>query len=150
MPNIGYFPVTGYPKPLAIPPSAFVPCTDTQDWETRQTHVQNRAVLVSQYFFAPVILPDKAIVKKLTFFGYRDDAVADMDLILHRQDRANNEVTMAIVGADWIGGFSSGYDDTISYAVIDNENYDYSLSLILNPNDDPLDVYLTGVLIDWS
>ena len=150
MPHIGNFPIIYFPKPLAIPPPAFVPNLDTQDWEITQAYVRNRAVLTQQVYVAPVYLPDGATVTKLTLYGGRVDVDAVMQLWLRRSNRQMGLETMATVLADWTTGYSSGYDDTIDYAVIDNENYDYSLELILDPNDAVEDVTFTGALIDWD
>ena len=148
-PHVGNFP-REYPKPLAIPPSAFVPNLDTQDWNIRDGYVGNRAALTQQNYFAPVYLPDGVTVNKLTLHGYRDDADAVMTLGLHRNNREGGLETLASVTADWITGYSSKSDEAIDYPVIDNENYDYSLELILDPNDDVLDVRFAGALIDWN
>ena len=148
-PHVGNFP-REYPKPLAIPTSAFVPQLDTQDWEILQIYVRNRSILTQQNYYAPVYLPDGVTVNKLTLYGNRDDAAAAMSIILRRNLRVGGGETMAEVIADWTTGYSSKSNETIDYPVIDNENYDYSLKLLLDPNDAVTDVMLTGALIGWN
>ena len=148
-PNVGNFP-REYPRPLAIPPSAFVPQLDTQDWEILQIYVRNRSILTQQNYYAPVYLPDGVTVNKLTLHGNRDDADAVMVLCLRRNNRQGVLEAMALVTADWTTGYSSKSDEAIDYPVIDNENYDYSLELTLDPNDAVTDVEFTGSLIGWN
>ena len=150
MPNVGNFPVPAYPKPLAIPPSAFVPRNDTYDWEIIPAYVHNRTILTLTEFNAPVTLPQGARVKKLTLYGYRDDALATMALTLFHNDREGVETIMAAVTADWETGYSSGEDATIADPEIDNETRNYSLRLQLDPNDGVSDVQFTGAIIEWD
>ena len=150
MAHIGNFPEKGFPKPLVIGPPAFQSGYDTQDWDLNEKWLKNRTSLSIQYFHAPVILPHKARIKKLTLNGYRDDALAAMSLFLRRFNKIDSSVDMAQVIADWTIGHSSGYDDTINYDVIDNENYAYSLYVAIEPNDAVEDVYFECATIEWD
>ena len=150
MPHIGNFPYGIFPKPLSIGPSAFVPETDTQDWLIRGTYIQNRAALGLQEFSAAVYLPQGARVTKLTLYGYRDDGLAQLLLQLARSSSAGVVTDMASVEADWTTGDSSGYDDTITDPVIDNENYSYHLVVTLTPNDAVNDIRFRRAQIDWT
>ena len=150
MPHIGNFPERGCPKPLAIPPPAFVPGDDAYDWKIFPTWVQNRSALTLTEFYAPVFLPQGVTVKKLTLYGYRDDAAATMTLALFHNDREGIQTSMVLVTADWETGYSSREQTTIADAKIDNENRNYSLRLQLDPNDAVGDVKFTGALIDWD
>jgi hypothetical protein len=58
-----------------------------------------------------------------------------MSLTLQRTSNTGNTSDMAVVTAGWTSGSSSGYDNTISNPIIDNNNYSYQLKLVLNPND---------------
>ena len=150
MPHIGNFPEKGFPKPLSIGPTAFQSGFDTQDWNRSEKWLKNRTSLSVQYFHAPVILPHGARVKKLTLNAYRDDALATLLLYLRRFNKINSSVDMAQVMPDWTTGHDSGYDDTISYDVIDNENYAYSLYLHIDPNNSVEAVYFECATIDWQ
>ena len=150
MPHIGNFPAPGYPKPLSIHPSAFMPSYDTYAWRYTDSTLRNNAVLTAQYFYAPVYLPQGARVTKLTLFGYREDILADLILQLFRVTAVGTQTEMAVVIADWEADFSSKYDDTIVNPVVDNENYSYMLKVEINPNDADSDVMLSKAQIDWQ
>jgi len=134
---------------ISIPPAAFVPSADTYDWTLTIGYLKNRTVTTIQHFYAPVILPHGVTVTKLTLFGYRDDALSEFMAVLERTDRETNSNSLATVIADWTDGLNSKYDNSISNATIDNANYNYTLTLAINPNDDVGDVYFTGALIEF-
>lgn len=150
MPHFGYFAPIGYPKPLIIPAASFVPELDTQDWLIHVECVRNNAVLTQQRFNSGVLLPHGVTVKRLTLIGWRNDAAASMVLVLARRSHDGDQIIMTSVTADWTIGDSEGYSETISGAVIDNNNYYYSLYLTLDPNDSVLDVRFRKARIDWQ
>ena len=127
-----------------------MPYLDTQDFYYDPSELRNRAALGGQTFGAPVLLPQAANVTKVTLFGYRNDALADLELRLYRTSNTGTSELMAEIIADWTTGYSSGYDDTITNPQIDNKNYQYVLTLALVPNDDVLDVRLVKAQIDWN
>ena len=137
-------------SPVSIPPPAFVPFLDNQDFEIRQEFLKNRAVLVVQYFVAPVIFPDGVTVTKLTLYGYRDDVDAVLALGLNRVHRLGGSNLMASVTSNWTTGWSSFYDDTINNSIINNGIYSYALVLTLNPNDAVADVKFSGAKIEFT
>jgi hypothetical protein len=137
-------------SPMSINPSAFIPPLDTHNFDLDEYRLINRTALTSQYFFAPLNLPHAATLTKLTLYGYRNDALADFLLFLFRTDHATTRVIMASIDAGWTSGYSSGFDDTISSPIIDNDNYQYSLRLTLDPNDSVLDVMFTGAKIEFT
>ena len=147
MPHTGNFP----PKlsPLSIPAAAFVPYNDIYDFTIDHTQIFNRTSLEIHLYYAPVILPHGATVSKVTLYGYRNDALAAMTLILYRVDPTESVAEMAMLMADWTLGAGSIYDDTIDYATIDNENYQYILEVGLDPNDDISDVRFFGAKIEF-
>ena len=150
MPHIGYFPIIYYPKPLSVNPSAFLSVDDQYDWLDAGLGFQNRASVAEQEFHAPVCLPTGARVTKLTLYGYRDDVLATLRMRLQRVRPGYLFDLMAEVVADWTGGGGSGYDDTIDFDVIDNDQYHYRLNLTLDPNDAVGDVCLYWAKIDWT
>lgn len=137
-------------SPVSIHPAAFIPLDDAEDWDVTAVRLANRASLNLQGFYAPVILPHGVTVTKVTLYGYRDDAAASMLLRLRRTDRQGSNDIMALAQANWTDGYNSIYDDTIASALIDNENYSYSLELQLNPNDSVNDVRFTGAKIAFT
>lgn len=137
-------------SPISIHPAAFVPRYDTQDWKIQTDYLMNRVVVGLQRFYAPVVFPDGVAVTKLTLFGYRDIATADMLLSLLRNNREGVENSMASVTADWIDGYGSKYDNTIANALISTSSYGYCLYLTLDPDSTPDEIKLTGVEITFS
>lgn len=141
--------ISGF-KTVAICPADFTPGQEDYDWIQSYNQLHNRTSLTLQTFSAPVILPNGVTISKITLYGYRDDAEAEMSIRLYRNDPLGSSDLMAEVVADWTSGSSSGYDDTISYATIDNVNYTYGLILRLDPNDAVSDVNFTGVKIELA
>jgi len=137
-------------SPISIPASSFLPFYDTYDYERTRELLKNRVTLTPQYYSAPVIFPPSVTVTKVTLYGYRDDASATLSLYLARVDRVGSLVTMATCVSNWITGYSSIYDDIISYAVINNNNYSYALALIVDADDDVDNVKLSGVKIEFT
>ena len=138
------------PMPLSIGPMAFMPVYDTDDFQIDLSMICKNTGLDPATFNAPVYFPHGATVTKLTLVGYRDDAAATLILRLRRTNDAGTTQLMAEVFADWTIGDSSGYDDTIDYATIDNVNWRYYLTLVLDPNDQVTDVRMYRVVIEWS
>ena len=150
MPHIGNFPEKGFPKPLSIGPPNIFPRNDGVDWYIDGNELRKNVSLELGLYWVPVYLPQKARVTKLTLYGYRDDTLAGFSVILKRVSNVGVADDMAMVEATWTDGNGSGYDDTISYAVIDNENYSYLIALSLEPNDSVDDVRFRRAQIDWQ
>ena len=150
MPHIGNFPIPGYPKPLAVHPSAFVVGTSEYEWFGTTYDLKNRAALTLQIWRTPVFLPDKCTVTKLILRGYRDDALAEMQLRLYGISLAGGSTIMAEILADWTDGEGEKSETTITEPVIDNENHSYMLQLNLLPNDNIDDVRFWRAQIDWK
>ena len=140
--------ISGF-KIVSIGPMAFIPVFDTDDFYIHFSMLRKNTGLEATTFNAPVLLPHGATVTKLTLHGYRDDAASLMTLRLRRTNDTGTTQEMAVVEADWTIGDSSGYDDTIDYATIDNVNWRYELTLVLDPNDDVMDVRFLRAIIDW-
>ncbi|MBA7495770.1 hypothetical protein ES702_06359 [subsurface metagenome] len=148
MPNRGYFP----PRlsPLSISPAAFGPYLDTYDYMIGYDQLRNATSLELQSFVAPLILPDGVTVTKMTLYGNREDALAEMSISLYRFTEGVAAGQMAVVIADWTSGYSSGYTETIANPTIDNANYGYGFNLQLDPNDDVTEVNFRRVKIEFA
>jgi len=136
--------------PLSVPPSTFLPGRSDYDWLCDERKLRNLTALTTQYYHAPVFFPDGVTVSRLTLYGYRTDADAIMQIFLFRADRAGVSVAMSNVLADWITGYSSGYNDTIVNPVIDNADCTYSLRVTLDPDANVLDVQFTGAKVTFT
>ena len=150
MPHIGNFPGPGYPRPLVIPHTAFVPFDDQGTWSFTGTMLNVRTGVTFNDFWAPVSLPQGATIKKLTLWGARTTEASTLRLELYRLGWNGSQVQMALVIADWSDGMGSGYDDTITSPLVDNENHQYVVKARIDPEADPIDCQLQGATIDWN
>ena len=150
MPHVGNFPRGIYPEPLSIGPEPFNPLNEGYDFIRNEQYLRHNTSLTLQFFYASVILPQGAKVRKLTLYGHRDDDLALMRLTMWRSNRALGTNQMAQVTAGWTDGAGSGETTTITQYTIDNVNYTYDLQVELDPNDSILDVRFTGAKIEWS
>ena len=150
MPHIGNFPERGFPKPLSIPAAAFVPRLDTYQWLIGEERLQNQVVLTAQDFHAPVYLPQGAVVTKLILYGLRNAGGSELRLWLSRDNKTGLTETMAMVLADWTGGWGEGEDTSISYATIDNDTYHYSVRATVDPDAVVSDCYFGSAEIEWK
>ena len=150
MPHIGNFPGPGYPKPLSIPPSAFGPYIETQDWYKNYMELRSNTILTPQDFYAPFFLPHGVTIKKVTLYGRRISATDNLTLYLYRNNPLVGQEQLCVLAADWTDGFGSIYTETITTPKVDNESYNYCAKAILDPDTAAADIYLTGVKIDWS
>lgn len=149
MPHIGNFPERGYPKPLSIPPSVFMPEEDTFDYHCTEYDLRNSTTLTIQEFYAPVYLPHKATVTKLTLYGHRMTAESVLILGLWRANRTGQLFAMTAVMADWTDGDGSKSKTTITDPVIDNVNCTYSLRLSIDPDAIVSDCSFLCGAIEW-
>ena len=150
MPHIGNFPERGCPKPLSIPPTAFVPRYDTQSWEILYDRITNNTNLLVQQFCAPVFLPHRARVTKLTLYGFKNVETGYITLQLIRDDREGTSGIMATCSITAWTGFQAIEITDILDPEIDNENYQYSLQVEIDPDAIATDNYFVGAKIDWN
>ena len=147
----GVSPVSpAYARPLTIGPDAFMSLNTSQDRSGSERELRNLATLSRQYFQANVVLPQGAVISKITLYGWRQGATDVLELHLRRSDFQMEDMTLASIVADWTGGFGSLLTTTISGMPIDNVNKNYSLLATIDPDTTVTDVKLTGVKIDWN
>jgi len=145
-------PVSGmlYPSPITISAAAFGPYRDTYDYFIAIEGLGNRTALSQQDYHASICLPHGVTVTKVTLYGYRDDGLATLRLLLRRTGRVGDIATMSDITAGWTTGWSSAYDDSITNPLIDNDDYSYGVVGILDPNDSVLDVKFSGVKVEFT
>lgn len=142
--NLTWAPRTGR---TSVSPSAFQPWQDTYSYQRTGRGMHTTS---GQHYYAPVYLPEGSTVTKMTFY-YRDDATTTgaVTMTLKRGNVGNTSSDdMAQVGsAD--GGYGSGYDDTISYAQVNNDGNIYWLYAYF---DGSLDDYrrVMAVVIEYE
>ena len=150
MPHVGNFPERGCPKPLSIPPGAFVPKSGTQDSEITNDDIVNSQLITAEKFYAPVLLPHRATVTKLTLYGFKNTSGGYVTLTLLRGDRQGTSTVMATCSITLTTGYQSAEDDTINDPEIDNENYEYGLQVEQDADAVVTDNRFTGAKIDWN
>ena len=150
MPHVGYFPERGCPKPLSIGAPAFVPASDAVDYAISNESVWSGGSLVAQSFYAPVKLPHRARINKVTLYGYKNVSGGYVQIRLLRFDREFTSGVMVTLTLTLATGYQSVEDDSIWEPEIDNENYDYGIHLEIDPDAVPGDNYFTGAKIDWN
>jgi hypothetical protein len=112
---------TGY---ISVPAAAFEPGADTFQYHN------NGSNLYTDYganFFAPVNLPDGSTVTKVTFYYYDDTATDNVAMSLRRYDLGAHLGYIMAETSSSDGGYGDDYDDSISYAQIDNQANTYYL-----------------------
>lgn len=137
-------------SPISIHASSFQPEDDQIDYIADRLGLRRRSDLGEEAFYSPVMFPHGVTVSKVTMVAYRNDAAAALTVHLLRVDSTGSHAFMATLAADWTDGAGSIYDDSISYATIDNANYSYCLDAYVNPNDNIMDVVLFRIQIDFS
>jgi hypothetical protein len=130
---------------IAVPAAAFEPGTDTF------TYHNNGSNLYSTFganYFAPVQLPDGATVTKMTFHYYDDAAAGDVTMKLNRYDLAAHLVYVVAEATSTDGGYGDDYDDTISYAQVDNAANSYYLYATFGATG--IDLKVHAVVIEYE
>ena len=150
MPHIGYFPVPAYPKPLVLPPAAFVVASSTNDYSCTDVELRNLMATDQQLFRAPVLLPQGARITKMVLRGFRDPDAGFLKIELVRTHHDGSSGPIATVVADWITGWWMGDTTDITTLVVDNNLYFYHLLLYLDPSVIATDVRLRRGEVHWQ
>jgi hypothetical protein len=137
-------------SPISIPGAAFMPKLDTYNWMIDDLYMKNRAALTSQEFFAPVLLPNGATITVLTLYGYREDALSNLQLYLRRITHVATHTILASCVADWTDGYGNISDSTINTPIVNNTDYGYVLELHLEPNDNVDDIWFICAKINFT
>lgn len=137
-------------SPIVIGAAQFLPEHDTNDWSFSNNYLMNRSSLTLQYFYAGIRFPPGVTITKITMYGYRDDADSSILCYFRRGDLVGSYVNMGFISADWTTGWSSSYDNTINYSVIDNTQFSYFMLIALNPNNSVWDVRFSAIIIEFT
>jgi hypothetical protein len=108
---------------VSVSAAAFQPEVDGYDYLI--THQISNFNNTSQYWVAPVQLPQGAMVTKITFYWY-DRSFYNASLRLDRHNRTIS--SYSVMAEAWSSddtGDGSTEDTSIDYAVIDNTQYNY-------------------------
>jgi hypothetical protein len=135
-------PMTSY---LSIPPADFQPREDGYDYLVDITAIWNNDGN-SDYFIAPVHLPQGATVTKLTFY-WRDNSPSNGSLVLALSNFQGAAYYMAEAYTNGQSTTMSSSEDTsIASGQIDNSQLNYSLTLYLPDSQ----IIATGAVIEYT
>jgi hypothetical protein len=133
----------------SVSPAAFVPLNDSSLWQINGVFVVcSDTSTVTLY--APVNLPHNAIITKLTMDWYRVDAAASGTGDLVRGKSDGSSTIMASADSDSSSGYHSVEDSSIVNPTVDNTDYQYFITITLNPNDTFDEVRFLRAQIDYT
>lgn len=104
------------------------------------------------YLRAPINLPDNATVLEVKFYLYDNSTTSDIDASLRRVSLTGGGAT-AMAGVTSSGANTSitaFTDNTISYALVSNQNYYYELFLDFNSQTQGSSLKMVGAVIKYS
>jgi hypothetical protein len=130
------FEQTGY---LSVPSAAFTPCANGSFYENWGARLQGFHPS-GLTFYAPVFLPNGVTVTNLTMIDTDNDAGLNkvVALFLDRMSKSGFYSMMATVNSSDGGNWEMVFEDTLSFATINNEEYTYFLGVqILSAFDQP-------------
>jgi hypothetical protein len=136
---------------LSIPAAAFRP------WESGTEFVNSGRYLTAYYqgrFQANVDLPAEARMTRMSLYWYDDVDAARVTLQLVRIDLAGCgwETLADAVSPEpaYPGGYGVTHVDTIEHPVIDPSSYTYEVRVVVPVVDDPQDLRLCAVVIQYE
>jgi len=124
---IHWQPITGY---VSIPAAAFRPEEDGYDFINYGSELNNNDGNSDEYY-APVQLPHGAIVTEMTFYWFDASSADDGVATLLRGTTSGGYNQMARADTSGDSGDGDSFDNSISYAVVDNSQYTYHLKWLL-------------------
>lgn len=134
---------------LALSHASFVPNEGTALYH-RTVHYLYNTTNLDQVFYAPVSFPDGAIVTQLEGNFYDNEAIFDMRIRLYRIDVNGGYDEMAYAITSDTPGYTTIEDNSIIYASIDNERYNYVVAFNLHYNSSYLDSRFHGAEIEYT
>jgi hypothetical protein len=111
---------------------AFVPEDHTCTFIRENNCLMNTVSGSNQNFFAPLSLPDGAIVSRFEVSYYDGDATYNGNAYLYCIDKGNGATyTMGSAGTSGTSGMQHVYDESIDYATVNNHDYNYVILIRL-------------------
>jgi len=113
---------------ISISPSAFNPGSNTYTYYMGSYYLsKSYGYTTTQNWYAPVYLPDGAVVTEFKVWYFDYTSQADMTFRLQRATIASSGVDMASVATSGNAGNGVGTDTSINYATVNNGSYVYYL-----------------------
>ncbi len=143
---------------LSIPPAAFRP-SSTESYQITGPDLQNQTNTGNPAYFAPVDLPDGAVITRMDFY-WTDGSDNDGDVLLQSSTMLGpsngSESTLAVAASS--GGSSSTFikvsgsssDANITTTPVDNSANTYYLLFRPSPDSNGASVILHGVVITYT
>ena len=108
----------------SISPTAFGPENENQDFTKNHDYIYSNAT--GDMFYAPVYLPDSAVVVEFKTWLW-DDVPTDMIAHLACTPHGGGHMFMASITSSGATGMQELTDTTIEHSLIDNATYKYSV-----------------------
>lgn len=138
-------------SPFTLCPYDFIPQKHTVSYQFGTSQLYNMdAGFAQQTFFAPIYLPNGAVMSSLRLFGYRNDAASTITATLYRSDFEGTTLTLGTASLPNTTGYHSAFDYSIDNPIINNNGMCYYVGVLINNNDSTGDCRLTGIHIAWS
>ncbi|MCP4706923.1 MAG: hypothetical protein GY865_20170 [candidate division Zixibacteria bacterium] len=130
---------------------AFVPEDNTCAFIKENHCLMNTIPGSNNNFFAPVFLPDGAIVTRFEVSYYDGDATYNGNAYLYCIDKGNGATyTMGTVNTvDWLG-MQHVFDETIDYATVDNHAFNYVILMRLRYSSSQDQMRFYGSEIEYT
>lgn len=138
-------------RTLSLSHIAFVP-DDQLNMFTRENYcLMNSIPTSSQDFYAPVSLPDGAIVTRFGTTFYDSEMSYNGTAYLYCIDKGNGVTyTMATTSTvDWLG-MQPVFDETLEYATVDNHAFSYAILIRLRYSSTPDHMRFYGAEIEYT
>ncbi len=137
---------------ISIPQAAFVPNSSTVTYSRNPDFLKNSTTNIYHYYYAPVSLPDGAVVTQLEGIFYDNETTFDGAITLHMITPGGSSTYNIMANASTTGapGVTTIVDNSIDYATIDNENYNYIIGISMRYSADAYDMRLYGAEIEYT
>lgn len=144
--------VPGGPGFLSIPARGFIPADEDNIWYYVNGDIAIGTLTGYNIFQAPLNVPNGATITKLVLYYYDTSHDYDIMLYLFRKPLAGgNEQEMARVQSYYQPGYDYYTDETISYSIIDMQNYVYHLEVRFpSPYDYGNALRFVGARVDYG
>jgi hypothetical protein len=130
---------------VSVPAAAFQPVAHSYEYANSGISVVNWDD-TTQFWAAPVQLPQGATVTKMTFYWNDTDEGDDALVVLYRTPFTDTSDILAMAYSSGYGGFGDSEDTDIEHGVIDNSQYSYLLAAELPRTA----TRLNGVIIEYT
>lgn len=142
--------VTETTRRQSISHSAFTPQSSTASY-TRDAAALKNGVTSSQYFYAPVLLPDGCTISNIGVTYYDNEGAQNGSWFLYRISKSSGiGVSIASGNTSGTPGMTTVIDETIDGPTVDNDLYFYTIRARLSYSASPDNMKLYGAEIEYT